>query len=405
MKLYDCVDPIGTWLYAERYLGVGTRAYSSFSEDLEIAEAFHPQRGAASFTVPTFRLPDSAGSYLQNTLPSALHALYRQEGGFLLPVHPETLAFEGLHERGKLATFAEGPPIEVVPLANARTVFVRAIGGEAVTPHFLKLHYPERLSRFTRRLRRPIIALQLWVAEELFRVGVPFLGEVGGGVFGHDPKEAWGYLIRECRAVGEDAPEFTVPLFALYGGDYRAPEEPSLLEQLVAVSGQSGEAYLAERVIEPMVALWAKALLTTGCAAELHGQNTLFAFSKDGARSKIVYRDCAIYIDPAIREGLALRDLPGLNVISRDIRMPSEQVLSLVYDSFMGHHALTFLARLAEERLGVRRAALHEAAREAFAKATGGRRLLPETIYYYDDKIHANGKWRLVDTGEAPVWR
>lgn len=405
MKLQNTDNPLETWEYAERYLGVGTRTYSAFAADMKIADAFHPQRGEASFTVKTFRLPDHAGSYLRNTIPSSLHEIYRGDGSFLLPVHPETLAFEGLRAREDLLRFDAGPALDVVPTANARTVFVRAVGGRPVAPHFLKLHFPKRLSRFTRRLRRPIIALELWVAEEFNRIGVPFLPEVGGGVFGDDPREAWGYLLRECRSSVVEGPAYTVPLFALYGQDYHAPQDPTLLEQLIAGSGERPLDYIRGRIIEPMIKLWVQALQKTGCAAELHGQNTLFAFSKDGAESRVLYRDCAIYVDPSIRDGLGLLGLPGVNVISRDIQFPSEQVLSLVYDSFMGHHALAFIARLASARFGVRHGALEDVARETFASHAGDRRLLPETVYYYDNEIYEGGKWRLVDTGERPQWR
>src|SRR5215475_705806 len=75
-----------------------------------------------------------------------------------------------------------GPTLTVVPSANVRTVFVVRHGSSPVVPHFVKLHYPRRLSRFTRRLRRPIISVQLWVAAELLRVGTPVLPEVGAGV-------------------------------------------------------------------------------------------------------------------------------------------------------------------------------------------------------------------------------
>ena len=81
-----------SWAQAERYLGVGTRSYSHFSADLDVDDAYHPQRGRPSFEVPTFWVPDGVGEYLTNGLPSSLHGLYREDGRFLLPVHPQTLA-------------------------------------------------------------------------------------------------------------------------------------------------------------------------------------------------------------------------------------------------------------------------------------------------------------------------
>ncbi|MFG1946558.1 IucA/IucC family C-terminal-domain containing protein [Nonomuraea sp. NPDC048826] len=404
MILDDGQDPLRVWQYAERYLGAGTRAYSRFSQDLEISEPYHPQLGLERFAVPTFRVPPGRGAFLRNALESATVKHYQGGDGFLLPVHPETLAFPGLPDLDVLTE--RGPDLTVVPSANARTVFVERIGGEPVEPHFVKLHYPRRLSRFTRRLRRPIISVQLWVAEELSAAGLPVLPEVAAGVLGADPAESWGFLVRETRPRGPAAatPRFTVPLFALYGQDVRRPDDPPLVAQLAARSGEDPAGWLAGRVIAPMVRLWLEAVSATGCVPEPHGQNTLVAFDPDGRRTAILYRDCGVYVDPATRADLGLtRDLPPVNVISRDIRQPRERVFSLTYDSFMGHHALERLARVAADTLGVDPEHLRRAAREAFA--AGPDVELPPTVHYYEDRLQDNGRWDLVDTGEAPAWR
>ena len=391
--------PWEVWQQAERYLGGRTRSYSTFSADMDVDDAYHPQRGRASFEVPTFRVPDDAGAYLSNGIGSTLHALYRGGGSFLLPVHPQTLAALDEAERSRLTRYGAGPAITVVPSANVRTVFVTAVDGRPVEPHFLKLHYPRRLSRFTRRLRRPIIGLQLWVADELWRISAPFLPEVGGAVFGHDPRQAWGYLLRSAPA---DGPTYTVPFFALHGVDVRAPHDPTLLEQLIVRSGESPVEFLTERIVRPMVRLWVSAALEAGCALEMHGQNTLFQFSADARSTRVVYRDCAVYVDPALRKARGRPDdLPPTNVIGRDVTWPSEQVFSLAYDSFTGHHALSYLARVAAERLGVDEGELRRAAHDEFV----GVGLLPDSVYYYDDRLHPDGDFVLVDTGAAPTWR
>jgi hypothetical protein len=394
---------LDTWMQAERYLGVGTRTYSRFSADLDVDDTYHPQRGAASFEVPTFWIPDGAGEYLGNGLGSPLHARYRSEGRFLLPVHPQTLAMLAAEVLGELRRHEPGPPLTVVPSANVRTVFVLRHGDEQVDPHFVKLHYPRRLSRFTRRLRRPIISVQLWVSAELNRVGVPNLPEVGAGVFGTDPRHAWGFLIRELR------PGYSVPVFALYGRDIRAREDPPLLEQLIVRSGESPDAFVIDRLVRPAVRLWTRVATQTGCALEMHGQNTLFSFdpAHPAGPSTVVYRDCGVYVDPEVRarHGLPVDDLPPINVMGRDVMFPRQQVFSLAYDSFLGHHTLAFLARLAAERFGVPPAVLQAAAREEFAAVREAAELLPSTVAYYDDQLHDDGGWQLVDTGAAPEWR
>jgi hypothetical protein len=406
VRLLDLADPLAVWLYAERYLGVGTRGYSPYAADACVSERYHPQRGAGVVPIPTVWVPDGRGAFLGNGLRSSLHALYRRPGGFLLPVHPDTLASPDLPGLDDLRACEPGPPLQVSPTANTRTVLVRQIGDAAVEPHFVKLHFPQRLSRFTRRLRRPIIEVQLWVADELARIGVPFLPEVGGGVFGADPDEAWGFLLRECAPRGAAGPPFTVPLFALYGGDYHRPDEPSLLEQLIVASGEAPADFVAQRIIEPMVRLWFAMALGAGCCAEMHGQNTLFQFVPDGTHTRIVYRDCGIYIDPVVRAQRHLtRRLPRVNVISVDIAVPRRQVWSLVYDSFLGHHVMTRMATLLSERFGVAVDTLQCAARRCFASHAGQASLLPETVHYYDNAVLDAGNWRLIDTGQPPLWR
>ncbi|MBW3592041.1 MAG: hypothetical protein KY393_09410, partial [Actinobacteria bacterium] len=299
-----------------------------------------------------------------------------------------------------------GPDIEVVPSANARTVFVKAIDGVSVPAHFLKLHYPKRISRFTRRLRRPIVGLQLWVSDELARIAVNYLPEVGAGVFGTDPRHAWGYVVRDTAAARGDTPGYTVPLFALYGRDLYAAKDPPLLTQLVEASGQRPVDYLTQRIVEPMISLWVDSVLRTGCALELHGQNTLFHFSLDNDVTAIGYRDCAVYVDHSIRQELGLdTPLPPVNVIGRDILHAREQVFSLTYDSFMGHHALAYIAGLAYREWGTQPRTLQDAARKRFRRLSDGWPLLPATVYYYDGALHPDGKWNLVDTGSSPLWR
>lgn len=416
MILRDDDDPLRLWKYAERYLGSGTRNYSTFSADLDISPEHHPQYGKPSFPIRTFWIPDRLGTYLSGDHDVGDHdvgdrdvtvaARYRFGDSFLLPVHPDTLTYPHLAGRDELLSCAPGPPIQVAPSANARTVFVEKIDGRPVGPHFLKLHYPRRLSRFTRRLRRPIIELQLWVAAELSRISAPLLPEVAGGCFGQDPREAWGFVVRECAPATAPKLACTVPLFALYGRDLNSEDDPVLLEQLIDRSAETPFDFIVHRIVVPMVRLWSETLVHTGCALEPHGQNTLFTFSPGGAESRIVYRDCAVYVDPTIRTARGLSGaLPGVNVLSRDFCIPREQVLSLVYDSFLGHHTLSYVARLAEDRFAVRPADLHAAARAEFARHAGAEFSLPGTVYYYDDQLHPDGSWQLVDTGRAPQWR
>ncbi|MEU5757105.1 IucA/IucC family C-terminal-domain containing protein [Streptomyces sp. NPDC047829] len=275
------------------------------------------------------------------------------------------------------------------------------MGGKPATPHLLKLHYPRRLSR---QQHREELELQLWVAEQLTAADVPLLVDVCAGLLGSG-NGAWGFLIREPPALSAAPDRFTVPLFALYGQDLHAPHDRSLLEQLVAAAGEPAGDYLTERVVAPMIRLWAHALLATGCALELHGQNTLVSFTRDGRNVELLYPDCEIHTDPALRARQGLHGhLPPASVITRDVPFSAGAVFSLTYDGFMGC-AKDQLAALAHEQLGVAPGALYEAAGHTFRTTGMEEDLLPPTVHYYGDATYAGDHFHLVDTGRPPRWR
>jgi hypothetical protein len=396
-------------LYAERYLGGGTRTYSSFSDFIDVSPACHPQSGSDTFPLQTFWIEGDSGLWLKSRLTFDHIHHYYDGRRFLLPVHPDALSCDALLYRNILQAAAPGPLMRVSPAANVRTVFVHSMGDRPVAPHWLKLHYPRRLSRFTRRLRQRIIELELWVSDELHRVSVPTLAEVAGGVIGADPAERWGFLLREATPRHEALPpgsEF-FPCFALYGTDHFEPARPPLLAQLIERSGEPAEAFLIKRILEPLITMWIKALRSAGLILETHGQNTLFAYHQPSGRSAVIYRDCALYVVPELRrrEGLPL-DYPAKNILGLDVEHPAPQMLSLVYDRFMGNHFLAYVARIAEERFHLPADRLKQAAREIFRASIGDlASLFPAREYYYSDRLLPNNKWELVDTGRDPAWR
>ena len=194
MRLQDADTPLACWHYAERYLGGGTRNYSPYAQDFDVSSEYHPQVGADSFTLPSFLGRPEWGELVTNNISSPLPSIYHDGERLLLPVYPDTLTCDDLVHREELLRCEKGSPLQVVPLANVRTVCVTAIDGKPVPPHMLKLHYPRRLSRFNRRLPRSIIDLNLWVADELACAGLPLLPEVCGGVFGFGA-HAWGFVV------------------------------------------------------------------------------------------------------------------------------------------------------------------------------------------------------------------
>ena len=154
-------------------------------------------------------------------------------------------------------------------------------------------------------------------------------------------------------------------------------------------------------MVAPLVTLWWQVLRATGCLAEPHGQNTLVTF--DSGHVRIGYRDCGIYVDASVRQAAGVTgDLPPRNVIAHDIDKPAPQVRSLVYDTFLGHHALSYLARLAKSS----RTAAEAATRRGPTGVPDAADLLrfrpPLQLRH---QLHPDGGWRLIDTGDPPPWR
>src|SRR5204863_6672035 len=124
----------------------------------------------------------------------------------------------------ELHALPRGAPIEVAPTASTRTVLTTETLANA-PPHFIKLHYPRRISRFNRRLKRKNIQNSVEVTRDLARVTsekFAYLPDTLGFVYG-DGDDAWGVLVREGTPRPFRQQRFLIPFFALYGGDLKCP--------------------------------------------------------------------------------------------------------------------------------------------------------------------------------------
>jgi len=145
-------DPAEVWEEAERYLTGDSRTYSPFSHILEVERPYHPEHGDRRFALESFWIESASGVYRKSDMPSRLHDFYYRNDRFLFVVHPQIASMPDLFARDILMSSERGPRVEVIPSANARTVFVKRIDQDEVPPHFLKLHFPRRISRFLRTL-------------------------------------------------------------------------------------------------------------------------------------------------------------------------------------------------------------------------------------------------------------
>lgn len=406
MQLSEFAPGLGTWIEAERYVGLGTQTYSRHASVSSASPRYRPSSDLPCFELETRMVPVPHAE-LVGVEDSVFHQIYFQDEHVVVPLHPDAVSLMEPKKRRRWDGWRPGPTFWVAPLANTRTVAVSSVGDQEVGhKHFLKLHFPGVLSRFPRPLYEEDVRHHLWVSGELLRSQAPVLAEVGGGLYRETDGSAWGYLLRDPYKIVRNG-HTVVPMFSLYGTDVRFPSQKSLLEQLILQSGQSAGGYIAENIVEPLVRLWVEVALTTGCLLPLHGQNALFRFSRTSARGDVLFRDCSVYVDEFLRpSGTDLASTRYYRFLRPDDVSRAMEIRSLMYDSFLGHHVLEYIDRLAVATLGVSEGFLKTVAREAFENSGGWKIPMPTTVHYYDDLCSPQkGRWPVRDTGQRPSWR
>lgn len=408
-------DPSPQWwaplAYLDRYRNEGTRTYSPHAAFTEAEERYQPTSKVKSFDLPAWELPAERMKVYSADPTPELVARYLHDGTVTFCIHPQMLeAFPGeAYVRRSRALGKPRPPIRVSPTSSTRTLDVRAEG----RPHALKVHFPFRVSRFGRRMRDEVVQQAINVSREIQRHieeldgDFAFLREVIGITHrNQDPGSAraenWGYLVREMTPFPRPATNVRlIPGFALYGADRFDPGKRPLLLELIADDDRVSS--VLDTILLPIIRHWSQLFLTLGFILEPHGQNTLLEVDRRGRIRRVVHRDLSLGIDMRRRRDQSLSDgqLNGYN------RMEGGEFASVAYDKFMGGH---FFQRIVEtlqrDDPSVRPDAIHGACREVFRRLFPEHRdYLPGTVWYFSEERDEFGKPRLMDTGEAPVWR
>jgi len=160
-------------------------------------------------------------------------------------IHPETWASSGIDNLDELHALRRGEPLQVAPTASTRTVLTMETPAN-VPRHFIKLHYPRRISRFNRRLRRKNIRNSVEATHDLAHVKFDkfaYLPDSLGFTYG-DGGAPWGFLAREGTPRPYRGARFLVPYFALYGGDLQHPDDRPLLVQIIERLGAEPQSFV-----------------------------------------------------------------------------------------------------------------------------------------------------------------
>ncbi|MBI1852261.1 MAG: short-chain oxidoreductase [Planctomycetes bacterium] len=397
----------GVLLYLERYVDEGAKNYSPFAARTEVAPQYRPRSNEPSFDLITVQAPHDRVSVFQADPPKSLVDYYVRADVVRFVVHPETWDSEGEY-LDEVHALPRGPSIQVAPTASTRTVLALEPAG-GVPPHFIKLHYPRRISRFNRRLRRKNIHNSVAVTRDLAQVrsdGFAYLPDSLGFVFG-DTDTSWGFLVRERMPRPWLRGRSLIPGFALYAGDFKHPDDPPLLVQLIERLGAEPASFVIDNIMIPLVQSWAKVARERGILLESHAQNVLLEIAPDFRPCRVVHRDFDVWIDSEVRRRNGL-DAPFLGVtIGSDSGHSIEQHYSLVYDRFLGHEFFDYLLALLQRSYGVDVEAVRERVMAAFHRAfPEADRFFPKrTMFYFSNEPQPGNDFTLVDMEKVPEWR
>ncbi|WP_112662112.1 IucA/IucC family C-terminal-domain containing protein [Microvirga flavescens] len=408
MELAAVVQNAQALLYMERYVDEGAKTYSPFAGQTEAAPRYCPESDEPFFELVTVNAPrDRVSVFQAHPSPGLLEHFVRQQG-VLFPVHPEIWANETIEGLAEISGFPREAPIKVAPTASTRTVLALEHPREC-PDHFIKLHYPVRISRFNRELRRQNIHNSVAVSRDLANLRFEkfaYLPDALGITFGIDEK-SWGFLVREARPRPFIENRFLIPCFALYAGDLKHPDACPLLVQMIARLAVEPASFVIREIFTPIVECWAAAARERGILLESHAQNTLLEVDQDLIPRRVVHRDFDVWVDLEARKRAGL-EMPFLGRgMAADTDEAIKQHYSLVYDLFIGHHFFDYVLRVLKSHYTIDEEIVRAQVRNVFHQSfPDADRFFPaRTMFSFRNEPSPSLKPVLEDMQQEPVWR
>lgn len=408
MKLERILQGQDSLIYMERYVDEKTKTYSPFAGISEVDPRYQPTMGLESFELIHVLAPTAQVSVLQARPPKELADFYIGSNVISFLIHPEVWAASGIDHLEELHKLPAGPPLRVAPTSSTRTVMTLE-NSENFPAHFIKLHYPRRISRFNRRLRKTNIQNSIAVTRDLENFKFEkfaYLPESLGFTFGTGDNP-WGFLIRELNPQPHRESRILIPFFSLYGGDLRNPEDPPLMVQMIEHLKVNPEIFVINEIMVPVLECWCKIARERGLLLESHAQNLLLETDHELRPRRIVHRDFDIWIDEKVRQAANLDVSTFKTYIGSESDYPREAHYSLVYDHFIGRELFGYLAKVLDEFYGISPAAVHKEIAQAFhLNFPDADRFFPkDTTYYFSNELMPGNDFALIVTGQVPDWR
>lgn len=398
-------DP-SIFLYLERYVDAGSKSYSPFADQSEVDAKYKPTSDVESFEVPCLEVPkEKVAIYLDNP-NNKLFNHYIKKDKVLFPVHPEIFADDRINYIEEFRKFSL-TSMRVAPTSSTRTVMTTAISEKGIPPHFIKLHYPRRISRFIRRLRKNNIESSIEASKDLEHFSLEefsYLPETIGITYGSD-RDCWGFIIRENIPRPKiKEKRFLIPLFALYSQDLKEPKDLPILVQIIQFLNKDPQLFTLNYIMKPIIHIWCTTLIKRGLLLEMHAQNTLLELDIKLSPRRIVYRDLDINIDQQWREKNQLQvPFPKSHLIKPSER---EGIFSLQYDGFIGHHLFDYLSALLKQHFQINQKCMQDDCKMFFRKYfPDADNYFGNKTYYYANEIFQDNKYELVESGDPHNWR
>ena len=369
-------DASKVYIFLERYINDGSP--SGFTKNVN--DIHSAQRGKESFKLPIYSISYEEGLILGPvTAKWALPIL--NSNHIPLPIHPD-VEHRLLNEKTKF----DASPVSfanVAPTSSGRTVFV-----DENPPHFIKLHYPYELGRFSRDLHLYKWLSALENSRELqheirnFPPELAFLPESAGTYWeGNAENRGFGAIIRDYEALPKlsSSPKLLVPGFSMIFGGAVPSIAPPLIRQVL--QGPTTEAEQLNRFLDllvlPLVRSFCFLSTQIGLIPEMHAQNVLFEYDTKEHSVRVVLRDLGdMFKDYAVRRDHSKH----VSFCSYKSIEPAKdrdlfQRRSFAYDFKLGEYLLFPLGRRFASEFGISPdivfGAMREAARYVWNKWPG----------------------------------
>lgn len=315
MLLSNIIErPEASLIHMERYVNKGSP--SGFTFKYSVSIDYDPRFGRKTFKLPYYIFSNEEveifGEGEEVRLSFDPMDTFPEKVSF--PVHPDMVKVflsNGLKEfvQTNISDY-----LEVVPLANARTVYT--IG--KTNPYYIKLHYEGCVGRILRGLpKRKAIAgpeiskeLVFCVNQGLVPSTFAFLKEFQTRIkiCSNENLQEVGVVFRETNPFPYQIHRALIPFFSLWSVDIKHPNDQLLLIQILDKTKYPIETFF-NKIIKPILECYKFLTFDRGLIPEVNGQNILLEIDQNGIPTRIIHRDFQGY-----EKDITIRQSKGLSV-------------------------------------------------------------------------------------------